>query len=47
MTSYHYQHPILGTLQGRLHQFKTADTQEDVVQFRSITYATIPRRFAQ
>jgi carboxylesterase type B len=47
MTSYHHQHPILGRIQGRLDVSKTAGPQGDVVQFRSIPYANIPRRFAQ
>ena len=45
MASFHYEHPLLGNLQGRLNT--SGDGQEDVVQFRSIPYATIPRRFAQ
>jgi carboxylesterase type B len=45
MASFHYQHPLLGNLQGRLNT--SGDGQEDVVQFRSIPYATIPWRFAQ
>lgn len=44
-TPYKYQHPTLGSLTGRLSTQSIISETAEVVQFRSVPFATIPARF--